>query len=144
MNSPDIVLPNLGLLRYSNQYNWYEGQINFQQSQISISLNMGDEGVTEALFNKANDLVIRLENYAENAKNYAVEKLLELKNEVWLDENEELLTPEQFKTRIMLKSIAIWSDGVELYHDDGDLFLGHSILVRMDSNDRFIDAHLAG
>lgn len=145
MNLPDIVLPNLGLLRYSNQYDWYEGQINFQQSQISISLNMGDEGVTEALLNKANNLVIRLENYAENAKNYAVERLLKLKNEVWLDDNEEPLTPEQFKTRMVLESINVYPEGdVELYHSDGDLFFGHYILVEMDSSDRFLDAYIAG
>ena len=145
MDFPDIVLPNLGLLRYSNQYDCYEGQINFQQLQISISLDMDDEGVTEALLNKANDLVMGLENYAENTKYYAVEKLLELKNEGWLDENEEPLTPKQFKTRMVLKSISIWLEGdVEFYHNDGNLFLGHCILITMDKSDRFIDADIFG
>ena len=71
--------------------------------------------------------------------------MLELKNKTWLDENEEPLTSEQFKNCMVLKSIAIWTDGsVEFYHNDGDLFFGHYILVTMDSSDRFLDAHIAG
>jgi len=107
MKFPDIVLPNLGLLHYSTQHDWYEGQINFQQLQVSISLNMDDEGVTETLLNRTNHLVIRLENYAKSAKDYAVKKMLKLKNKTWLDENEEPLTSEQFKNCMVLKSIDI-------------------------------------
>lgn len=145
MNFPDIVFPNLGLLRYSNQDDWYDGQINFQQLQVSITLHMDDEGLTEALFNRANHLVINIENYAASAKDYAVEKMLELKNKIWVDENEEPLTSKQFKNFMVLDGITIYPEGnVEFYHDDGDLFFGHCIVVNMDGSDRFLNAYIAG
>jgi len=145
MNFPDIVHPNLGLLRYNNEYDWYEGQVTFRQLQIPICLATDDEGKIESVLSRVNNFVIQLDQYGEKAKDYAVNRLLELKNSAWLDENEKPLTPEQFKTLMILESIVISSEGnVEFYHNDGGLFFGHCILVTMDSSNDFIDAHIAG
>ncbi len=68
------------------------------------------------------------------------------KNETWIeDKDEEPLTPEQFKERMVLDSISIDSDGdVSFYHSDGDLFWGHCILVTMNSENNFTSADIAG
>jgi hypothetical protein len=145
MNSADIVHPRLGLLRYNNKYDCYEGQITLQQVSISFSFVKDDESEIELILDSINRFVDHLGIYTENAKNYAVEKLLELKNETWLDEDEEPLTPEQFKIRMILESIDISSKGdVAFFYNDGDLFFGHCILIKMDSNNRFIDSEIAG
>jgi hypothetical protein len=61
---------------------------------------------------------------------YAVEKLLPLKNDSWLDEDEAPLTPEQFLSRMRLGSITIAKDGrFDFWHNDGDLFWGHWIQI---------------
>lgn len=146
MNSLDIVHPNLGLLRYNNECDWYEGQVILGDRVLSISLETDEAGkIVYTLLERLNRLVAQLEEYAENAKDYAVDELLELKDEAWLDEDEKPLTPEQFKTRMVLESIAISSAGdVKFYHDDGNLFFGHCILITMDGSDRFIDADIPG
>lgn len=145
MNFPNIVHPNLGLLRYNSEYDWYEGQVTFRQLQIPICLDTDDEGKIESVLSRVNHFVIQLEQYSEKAKDYAVNKMLELKNSVWLDENEKPLTSEQFKNHMVLESIVIRSEGdVEFYHSDGEMFLGHCILVTMDVSNHFIDAHIAG
>ncbi|MCU0542188.1 MAG: DUF2262 domain-containing protein [Oscillatoriaceae cyanobacterium Prado104] len=55
----------------------------------------------------------------------------------------DIQTPKQFKSCMLLESIAISPDGnLQFYYNDGDLFWGHCIAVTMDSSDRFIDADL--
>jgi len=56
---------------------------------------------------------------------YAVEKLLERKNEIWLDEDESEVTHVEFKSRMVLQSITVSPDEeFNFWHDDGDLFWG--------------------
>jgi hypothetical protein len=141
----DLEYLSLGLLRYNDRYDWYEGQIIFQTLEVSIKLATDDEGNIKSILDRANYVVVHLEIYSENAKDYAVEKLLKLKNEAWLDENEELLTPTQFKNRMILESINISSEGdLNFYYNDGDLFFGHCISITINNSDRFVDANSVG
>jgi hypothetical protein len=145
MNYPDIELPVVGILHYEEEYDWYEGKIKVQQSEIPIHLSTDEEGEVASVCRRATNFVVELEDLAQSAKEYAVERLIELKNETWIDENEEPSTPEQFKQRMVLESISIDSDGeVSFYHNDGNLFWGHCILVTMDSENNFICAEIAG
>ena len=71
--------------------------------------------------------------------------MLSLKNETWLEEDEEPLTKERFAEIITLKSIAAYSDGsLTLYFDDNDIFWGHSIVVNVKKNHVLHDASIAG
>lgn len=145
MNYPDIEHPSLGVLRYCDHLHWYEGQFPFRQSQLLIRFSTDEQGQVKAAIARGTDLVAQLEYYVESAKEYAVEKLLDIKNEFWSDEDEEVLTPEQFKNKMVLESIVISSDGeVSFYHNDGNLFFGHCILITMDSQNNFIDADTPG
>ncbi len=151
MNYPDIEHPELGTLRYEEEYDWYKGQIKVLQfrcldSDVSIQLSIDEEGEVASSLKRATDFVGELGNHAELVKKYAAQKLLELKNETWIDdEDEEPLTSTQFQQRMTLESISIDSEGeISFYHNDGDLFWGHCILVTMDSKNHFIDAEIAG
>ena len=64
----------------------------------------------------------------------------------WLgDADEEPITAEQFADRITLSELAFRNDGsIEAYYDDGDIFWGHCIIVRMDKNGNIEDAEIAG
>jgi hypothetical protein len=74
-----------------------------------------------------------------------VEKLLPLKNDSWLGENERELTPADFKKKMKLQSINVAGDGsFEFWHDDGDLFWGHSIQIRGKLKDGLVDADIPG
>lgn len=145
MNYPDLPHPNLGLLRYDRKSNCYKGQITFQKEQISIYLETGDRDTIESILDRADRCVVRLAIYHENARDCAVERLLEIKNYSWLDENEAPLTPEHFKACMVLESLAISPEGeVQFFYRDGDLFWGHCISIVMDNRDRFIDANIFG
>jgi len=63
-------------------------------------------------------------------KDSAVQELLPLKNDAWLGDDETEFSPEEFKSKMTLQSISIHPDGdFDFWHDDGDLFWGHSIQV---------------
>ena len=76
---------------------------------------------------------------------YAAGHMLDTAND-WLgDADEEPITAEQFADRITLSELAFRNDGsIEAYYDDGDIFWGHCIIVRMDKNGNIEDAEIAG
>jgi hypothetical protein len=146
MKYSNLEHPELGTLRYEKEYDWYKGQIKIRQSDISIQLSIDEAGDVTSALNRAANLAGELENYAQLAKKYAAEGLLQIKNEAWLDDDDEdPLTLEQFQQRMTLESISIYANGeVSFYHNDGDLFWGHCILVTMNSENNFTGAETAG
>jgi hypothetical protein len=140
----NIECPGVGTLRYEQESDWYEGKLKIQQLEIAIRLSTDEANSVASALKRATNLVGDLEHHAQLAKEYAAEGLLKIKNETWIDD-EEPLTPAQFQQRMILESIWIDSDGeVSFYHNDGDLFWGHCILVTMDSENNFIGAEIAG
>lgn len=135
-------------MQYDRESNCYKGQITFQKKSISIYIETGDRDTIESIesiLDRAECCVGRLAIYDENAKDCAVDRLLEIKNRSWLDDNQKPLTPEQFKACMLLESLAISPEGdVQFYYNDGNLFWGHCIAIVMDSSDRFIDANIFG
>lgn len=80
---------------------------------------------------------------------YAVEELLETKNDYWLDEDdngvEDPLSPNEFKSRITLETIYIDTKGeFEFWHNDGDLFFGHYVWVVGDIRNGLTRADIPG
>jgi hypothetical protein len=147
MKLPDINHPSLGLLKFNDEHDWYEGKLTVRGILIDIVIYLDEDSKIEPVLSKIDCYADRLENYAESAKDYAVKGLLEIKNDTWLDiDNGEIpLTPEQFKACMLLESIIFADDGsASFYHKDGDLFWGHCIVVEMDSSNNFQSAEIAG
>ncbi|MEH2170601.1 MAG: DUF2262 domain-containing protein [Nostoc sp.] len=144
MNYPDIKHEFLGYLRYNSELDWYESQVVFYETQLTISISTDDNNKVESALYRVNSVVRELKHHAKSAKEYAVEQLLKLKNETWLDEG-ETLTSEEFKNRMTLEGLVFFPDGeAELYYNDGNLFLRHCILIKMDKHDCFVDASIRG
>ncbi|MBD2534888.1 DUF2262 domain-containing protein [Nostoc flagelliforme FACHB-838] len=103
INLPNIKHEILGELQYNNEFNCYENQVVFDEKQLLISLSVEDNAQVESILTRASIIVRNLKHYAKNAEEYAVKKLLELKNEAWLDEDEAFLTSEEFKNLMILE-----------------------------------------
>ncbi len=63
------------------------------------------------------------------SRNYAADELLETKNDVWLEEDEEPISREDFINTLTLKRVEFNADGITFWYDDGDLFWGHTVTV---------------
>lgn len=138
----------LGHFRYETDLDWYEGKAHLNGAVIFLHVVTGEEEIFLALA-RVRRIVAQLEKYADDAKEYAVLRLLELKNDAWLDEDEqaengEPLTAEQFKARMTLQSLIFCGDDVTFFHDDGDLFSGHSIEISLNAKDEFYHADIPG
>jgi hypothetical protein len=112
---------------------------------MAFHLRIDERGEIATAVNRARQVLGEFERHASGAREYAVQELLDLKNESWLDEDEEPVTPDQFKSRMELEGLVFSPDGeVNFYHRDGDLFCGHCIQISMDGADHFVDAAIPG
>lgn len=72
-------------------------------------------------------------------------KLLPLKNENWLEENEAELSEGEFINRIKLMSISFSGKGnSELTFNDGDLFWKHEIVVGLNTKNKITNISISG
>lgn len=122
----------------------FEAIISNLDKKYSLSLLDFQENEIEAATEFAYKICLWLELNDESARVFCASKLLRLKNETWLEDQEEPITQEAFIETLELEGITAFSDGsFSLYFDDNDIFWGHSIVVDVEDN-VLIDANLAG
>lgn len=122
--------PTLGDFTLDRSLDWFRGEAMWAGKQIRLDLSAGKSHDVDQCLQVAKALWGDQSSWAAKVADYAVEQLLESKNDTWLDEGESPVTPESFKSRMVLESVTVYPDGeFEFWHDDGDLFWGHSIQV---------------
>lgn len=117
-----------GTFTLERPVDWFAAEVIWEGNPISLHLSDFDE-VQECL--KTAHTIWRNQSYwYQKIRDYAVQELLNLKNNDWLDEDEVELSPDKFKDRMILESIKVCPNGsFDFYFDDGDLFWGHSIEI---------------
>jgi hypothetical protein len=124
---------------------WFEGKVKWNRKTIKLHLEPGEDGSISDAIKTAECLWSNQAAWKRKVDEFAVEKLLSLKNESWLGEDEPELTPGDFKKKTKLQSINVSGDGsFEFWHDDGNLFWGHSIQIRGTLKDGLADADIPG
>ena len=135
----------LGQFIMNPQIGWFEGKVQWNRKAIELHLEPDDDGGIAGAIKTAESLWNDQAAWSRKVQDFSVEKLLALKNDSWLEEDERELTPADFKKRMKLQSITVAGDGsFEFWHDDGDLFWGHSIQVRGTLKDGLVDADIPG
>ncbi|HAG44161.1 MAG TPA: hypothetical protein DCL31_13610 [Clostridium sp.] len=123
---------------------WYRANILFNGEKVELSVRTEtnkEEELSEILTDIEKEINYIQDNYVVIESGIKESNLIELKNDFWLDEDEEELTPGEFINRITLVGIHIdvvnnKIDNINLEYDDGEIFLGHRIGV--DIKDREI------
>jgi hypothetical protein len=78
-------------------------------------------------------------------REFTADRLLTLKNESWLGDDEEELSRVVFISRVTLQEITVDENGdFDFWLDDGDLFWGHTILVNGNIDRGLSDAGIHG
>jgi hypothetical protein len=122
--------PSFGMFTLDRRINWFTGNAIWNGIPVGLTLSAKEPTDVEAALKTARELWKTQEVWDERVRDYAVLRLLPLKNDTWLDEDEDEVLPDQFKERMKLQTITVHPDGrFEFWHDDGDLFWGHTIHI---------------
>jgi len=118
-----------GTFTFDRTVSWYAADVEWGGEEIQLTLNATDPEEIAACLEAARELWANESSWKARIEDYAVQELLPLKNDAWLGEETEF-TPDAFKQKMTLQSISIHPDGeFDFWHDDGDLFWGHSIQI---------------
>jgi hypothetical protein len=142
-----IVLQDdtFGQLVLDKRVDWYSGKATWSSQSIGLNVTRDDEDSASASLEVAKTLWQDQAGWGQRVSEFAVKALLPLKNESWLEDDEQALTPEQFRARMKLESVTVFSDGsFEFWHDDGDLFFGHAIRISGNLAEGLNDADIPG
>jgi len=146
LSNPVIIhTEEFGELTLDRSIGWFEGEVEWNGESVRITFDTDDSQDISAGLKVAEKLWNDQSTWKTKIDAFAVQELLPLKNDNWLGDDEAPLTPEQFKSRMTLESISVHPDGsFEFWHDDGDLFWGHSIQISGSLDEGLTQADIPG
>ena len=133
-----VTIKNFGKFIYNKKLNAYK----LFKEEIEYYFSADNKEELKKVKNIFSN--IELTQFIEKAKEYTAHKLLKLKNDLWLKEDEKEVTKKDFKNRMKFTSLYVFSESANFYFDDGNLFWGHTIEVTINQNLEFIDANIVG
>jgi len=142
-----IQTETLGMLRLDRRINTFEGEVTYsgRSVQLSIPAAQNSSKIDSGALSVAIQLVANLPHIDRAATQFAASRLAQLKNDSWLEENENDVSEREFRRRLVLAAIEAEADGgISLFYDDGNLFFGHSIDVRGVVTGEFDEASISG
>ena len=129
----------------------YEGTVVLNGEELGVSIILEDEGETEKIEQLMNTLFGGIDTLLPKAKECIAEEFLELYNDNWRfgdddedDPDKPELTKEQFMEALSLQSFLFYSEDVEVFFDNNDMFLGHSLIASEFDGENFNDAQMFG
>ena len=131
----------LGTFTLNRQVNWFETEIDWLGSAVSLSFDVDESRADCAC--AARTLLAAAEDWDRRVREYAADELVSSAND-WA-EGEEEITREAFMERMEPESIEVTGDGgFQFWFADGDMFYGHSIRVSGDLEHGPGDAAMEG
>ena len=129
----------------------YDGMVVINGEELRVDIILEDEGDTEKIEQLMNNFFSEIDTLSQKAKECIAEKFLDLYNDNWRfggddedDEDKPELTKEQFMEALSLQSLLFYSEDVEVFFDDNDMFLGHSLIASDFDGEDFNDAQMFG
>ena len=129
----------------------YDGMVVINGEELRVDIILEDEGETEKIEQQMNYFFSEIDTLSKKAKECIAEKYLDLYNDNWRfgdddedDPDKPELTKEQFMEALSLRSLLFYSEDVEVFFDDNDMFLGHSLIASEFDGENFNDAQMFG
>ena len=127
----------------------YDGTVVINGEELRVEIILEDEGDTEKIEQQMNTFFSEIDSLSQKAKECIAEKFLELYNDNWRFSGEEEedgdkpeLTKEQFIEALSLRSFLFYSEDVEIFFNNNDIFLGHSFIASDFDGENFNDAEI--
>ena len=114
----------------------YDGTVVLNGEEFGVSIILEDEGETEKVEQLMNTFFNEIDTLLPKAKECIANEFLDLYNDNWRfgdddedDPDKPELTKEEFMEALNLRSLLFYSEDVEVFFDDNDMFLGHSLIA---------------
>lgn len=124
--------PQLGRLTLDRRYDQFRAEVGWcgHTVQLTVEAEAGGSTASVSAVAAARSLLADATGWQRRINDFAVARLLQLRNDTWREDDEPALTEAEFVARMRLQSIAVAADGgFDFWHDDGGLFWGHAIQV---------------
>ena len=135
----------------SNDPTSYDGTVVVGGKELGVSIILEDEGETEKVERLMNTFISEIDTLLPKAKECIANEFLDLYNDNWRfgdddedDPDKPELTKEEFMEALSLRSFLFYSEDVEVFFDDNDMFLGHSLIASDFDGENFNDAQMFG
>lgn len=123
---------------------WFEAEAKWLGTEIELFLS-GDLGDIPDLEAQAIQLFEKQAEWDSKIRARITQDLLRLKNDTWLDEDEDPLSEQEFQEKIQLDNFVVYKDGdFAAWYNDGDTFWGHSISVDGNLDGRLTEVGIHG
>ena len=129
----------------------YDGMVVLNGEQLSVYISLEDEGETEKIEQQMSSFFSEINTLLPKAKECIAEKYLDLYNDNWRfgdddedDPDKPELTKKEFMDALSLQSLLFYSEDIEVFFDDNDMFLGHSLIASEFDGENFNDAQMFG
>jgi hypothetical protein len=120
----------LGTFTLDRTVDWFTAKTRWVGKPVSLNLSATEPNDLEKALKAAHTLWKAQKGWSKRISNFAVKRLLPLKNDNWLSDGEAELNAKQFNARMALEAITVTPSGsFDFWHNDGDLFWGHSIQI---------------
>jgi len=131
----------LGELTWDDDLDWWNTNVTVAGGGVDLHIEEFDDDV-EATLAAARDFLDWIREHEGDALRFVGDQLLGDYNGGW--NRGEPMTLETFIAAIRLDDITLRKQTTTIYYDDGDLFLGHSILLELTEDRQFESAYIAG
>ena len=134
----------------SNDPTSYDGTVVVGGKELGVSIILENEGETEKVEQLMNTFISEIDTYLPKAKECIANEFLDLYNDNWRFGDDEdnpdkpELTKEEFMEALSLQSFLFYSEDVEVFFDDNDMFFGHSLIASDFDGENFNYAQMFG
>ena len=135
----------------SNDPTSYDGTVVLNGEEFGVSIILEDEGETEKVEQLMSTFFNEIDTLLPKAKECIANEFLDLYNDNWRfgdddedDPDKPELTKEEFMEALSLQSFLFYSEDVEVFFNDNDMFFGHSLIASDFDGENFNYAQMFG
>lgn len=120
----------LGILTFDKSISNYKTSIVWCGANSELVFETDDEVELIELIERYKENFSDKHRWDDKTRKYAASKLISLKNDFWLEDNEGEMKESEFVSLISLEALVLYPDGsYSFWYRDGDIFFGHVIIL---------------
>ena len=138
--------PTLGTLIFNEQADWYETTVQTAtDGEVRLTIWTDAFSASDDELIPVRESLLLLLKALPNAKAFLAGELLEMKNSLWLEHQQEPLSQDELNQELELESLtANLEQEWVLFFKADELFGGHCILMGWSPTRGFYEAQIAG